>query len=323
MKFVDLFCGLGGASYGALEAGLEPVALIDSEAAFGELVTRNLRPHFKVSDLSVLQDDVIDLVCAADVMLCSPPCQSFSTLKSSNRSFVANDVDDAFLKNIAYLAAEARPANIMIENVPGFAKYSAAHQLRSALEALDYKTTFLVIDAADMGVPQRRRRAILIAGKSQPQLHFVKHKKTVRDAFDGLIDIDTTDLLHQCHRKHSDHVMRRIKAIPKNGGSRSALPKELQLVCHQRTNGYRDVYGRMSWDSIAPTITGGCTNPSKGRFLHPEDDRAISLREAARIQTLPDELCLAGISSIEAKAQMIGNAFPPLFASQLLYQSLN
>lgn len=323
MKFVDLFCGLGGASLGALNAGLTPVALIDSEVIFGKVLSETLRPHFEVSNLSVLKDNVIELVCSADVLLCSPPCQSFSTLKSSNRSFVATEFDDAFLQNIARLADEARPSTIMIENVPSFTRYAEAHRLKFALKALGYKTAFEVVDAADMGVPQRRRRAILVAAKSKPHFQLMKSKKSVREAFHGLVEINTTDPLHQRHRKHSDLVMRRIRAVPKDGGSRSALPPELQLSCHQRSNGYRDVYGRMAWDRIAPTITGGCTNPSKGRFLHPEEDRAISLREAARIQTLPDELCLSGVPSIEAKAQMIGNAFPPQFASQLLYQILN
>lgn len=323
MKFVDLFCGIGGASYGAMDVGLEPVGLVDCEPVFGNLVAESLRSHFKTSDLSVLQDEVIELVCAADVLLCSPPCQSYSSLKSSNRSFVATEIDDAFLKNISTLAAEARPGTIMVENVPAFAKYAEAHKLKSALQYLGYKTTFQVIDASTMGVPQRRRRAILIAGKSQPKLTFDECKRTVRDAFEGLAGINTHDPLHQSHRKHSEHVMRRIRAIPKDGGSRSALPKELQLNCHQKTSGYRDVYGRMAWDQMGPTITGGCTNPSKGRFLHPEEDRAISLREAARLQTFPDDLRLTGISSIEAKAQMIGNAFPPQFASQLLIQTLD
>ena len=140
--------------------------------------------------------------------------------------------------------------------------------------------------------------------------------------FNGLPRLDTVDPLHSYKKKHTDIVMERIRAIPKDGGSRSSLPKRLQLACHAKTTGYKDVYGRMAWGLVAPTITGGCTNPSKGRFLHPEEDRAITLREAARLQTLPDSVLLKNITSQEAKATMIGNAFPPEFIRRLIEANL-
>lgn len=104
-----------------------------------------------------------------------------------------------------------------------------------------------------------------------------------------------------------------IQLIPKDGGSRADLPAEQVLPCHRRTDGYRDVYGRMSWKSVAPTITSGCYNPSKGRFLHPEQDRAITLREAAVLQSFPIDYHFSLSRGREAAAVLIGNALPPEF----------
>ena len=105
-----------------------------------------------------------------------------------------------------------------------------------------------------------------------------------------------------------------IRAIPKDGGSRTALSETLRLKCHTIANGYYDVYGRMRWDDVAPTITGGCINPSKGRFLHPVEDRAISLREAALLQSFPTSYTFSLRRGKYAVAEMIGNALPPIFS---------
>ncbi|MCL6560156.1 MAG: DNA cytosine methyltransferase, partial [Firmicutes bacterium] len=104
-----------------------------------------------------------------------------------------------------------------------------------------------------------------------------------------------------------------IRRIPKNGGSRTDLPEEYRLACHKRCNGFKDVYGRMAWDDVAPTITGGCFNPSKGRFLHPEEDRAITMREAALLQGFPRRYKFPATDNKSAVAWMIGNALPPPF----------
>ena len=105
-----------------------------------------------------------------------------------------------------------------------------------------------------------------------------------------------------------------IRRIPKDGGSRTDLPTDEQLKCHQRLDGFRDVYGRMAWRKPAPTITGGCINPSKGRYIHPEEDRAITLREAALLQGFPKTYYFDMSQGRYPAAQMIGNAFPPKFA---------
>jgi DNA (cytosine-5)-methyltransferase 1 len=123
----------------------------------------------------------------------------------------------------------------------------------------------------------------------------------------------TQDKLHSLPERRSDSVKALIARIPKNGGSRSDLGDEAQLNCHKKTRGFFDVYGRMSWDDVAPTITSGCHNPSKGRFLHPSCNRTISLREAALLQGFPPEYVFDIGHGKEAIALMIGNALPPPF----------
>ena len=117
--------------------------------------------------------------------------------------------------------------------------------------------------------------------------------------------------------------MQMIRRIPKDGGSRTDLPEEDQLDCHKRCNGFKDVYGRMAWSEVSPTITSGCFNPSKGRFLHPEEDRAITMREASLLQGFPRQYKFPAGSGKSAIAMMIGNALPPPFIAAHARRVLN
>ena len=125
---------------------------------------------------------------------------------------------------------------------------------------------------------------------------------------------DINDPLHFA-RNHKQIALERLRHIPKNGGDRFSLPPHLELDCHKGKKNYPDVYGRMRWEDIAPTLTTGCTDITKGRFVHPEDDRAITLREAARLQTFPDDYRFSGNSS--QIAIQIGNAVPMKFVEAL------
>src|SRR5262249_22687834 len=142
----------------------------------------------------------------------------------------------------------------------------------------------------DFGVPQRRRRFIFLAGRfGKPSLAKADAgRKTVRDAIYSLPKPGkSNDKLHDLGEVRSARIASLIKNIPKNGGSRNDLGPQQQLPCHRKCDGFKDVYGRMGWCELAPTITGGCVNPSKGRFLHPSQNRAITLREAALLQSFP------------------------------------
>ena len=137
---------------------------------------------------------------------------------------------------------------------------------------------------------------------------------TVRKAIGGLNRAGASgDELHDLPERRAKRVLQLIREIPKNGGSRADLPAARQLKCHIRQDGFHDIYGRMSWDDVAPTITSGCHNPSKGRFLHPDEDRAITLREAALLQSFPQTYRFPLSGGKEAIALMIGNALPPEF----------
>jgi DNA (cytosine-5)-methyltransferase 1 len=165
-------------------------------------------------------------------------------------------------------------------------------------------------------VPQRRRRFVLIAGEGEriPFSRPVKHRKTVREGFRKLRGRSAADPLQKSQEDRSEKVTRLIGRIPKNGGSRVALGAKSQLKCHRRVDGFHDIYGRMAWDKVAPTITGGFVNPSKGRFLHPTKDRTITLREGALLQGFPVRYTFSTRRGKFPAAEMIGNALPPPFA---------
>lgn len=173
-----------------------------------------------------------------------------------------------------------------------------------------------VKDAQFYGVPQRRRRLILLAGLHGKILFAPRARctRTVRQAFAKLgARRAKRDALHNLPEQRSERVVQIIKRIPKDGGSRADLGDEWQLDCHRRCDGFKDIYGRMSWDNVAPTITCGCCNPSKGRFLHPTEDRNITLREAALLQSFPSDYFFSLDRGKFPAAQMIGNALPPEF----------
>jgi DNA (cytosine-5)-methyltransferase 1 len=162
---------------------------------------------------------------------------------------------------------------------------------------------------------QRRRRLILVAGRGfeVPFALPAKNRRTVRDAIGNMPAAGKSgDPLHDLPEKtRTPRIARLIRDIPKDGGSRHDLPRNRQLNCHRKSDGFYDVYGRMAWDDVAPTITSGCFNPSKGRFLHPTANRAITMREAALLQSFPRNYKFDVSPGKEAIALMIGNALPP------------
>jgi DNA (cytosine-5)-methyltransferase 1 len=187
------------------------------------------------------------------------------------------------------------------------------------LSGLGYNWEYQVLDAADYGVPQHRRRMILLATLRGPAV-FARKSQSSQTVRSSIAHLDrpgqSGDPLHDHPARRSTDVQLLIKRIPRNGGSRLALSKREQLACHRKTDGFRDIYGRMGWDEPAPTITGGCINPSKGRFLHPTQNRAITLREAALLQGFPRRYFFSLKKGTYPAAQMIGNAFPPVFATR-------
>ncbi len=245
-----------------------------------------------------------------------PPCQGFSSVRTRNGSVRPRDDRNDLIYDFLRFARTLRPKTLMMENVPGLIRDRRIRDLRRGLERLGYKIHLEIADASNFGVPQRRRRLILVGSTKGlvPVPARSKLKKTVRDTIAHLPKPGSSgDPCHDVTEERSQRVLDLIRKIPKNGGSRGHLGKRAQLKCHRNFSGFGDVYGRMRWDDVSPTITGGCVNPSKGRFLHPVQNRCITIREAALLQSFPPDYFFSLSRGKYPAAQLVGNALPPEF----------
>lgn len=331
----DLFCGSGSVSAALVAAGFRVAFAVDNDESAKATYTRN-HPltHFFDRDI-----ERVSLVDAKDslrgrplsVLAVCAPCQPFS---SQNRKRSKVDQRAPLVLQALRFAKALAPETIWVENVPGIVRSEAKQQLRAGLSKLGYRFSDPVrVSATNLGVPQRRYRSIFVASKSDLVLEKFEWFRTspsrqspptVRKAFDGLKPLEAgeqcpNDPLHRA-RRHSPITIQRLRAIPKDGGSRAALPESLQLACHRnlQESSFPDVYGRMAWDMPSPTLTTGCTDVTRGRFAHPEQDRAITLREAARLQTFPDSYQFEGTQS--QISRLIGNAVPYEMARQIFFR---
>jgi DNA (cytosine-5)-methyltransferase 1 len=246
-----------------------------------------------------------------------PPCQGFSSMRRRNKKRSMRDDRNNLVLEYLRFVKELMPLSIMMENVPGLVNYTLFKRVVVELRALGYNPMAAPVRIQDYGVPQRRKRLVVV-GSLLGELQVAQptnERVTVRDAIGRLESPgDTNDPVHRIVKVHTPEVMKRIRATPKDGGSRADVP-EFELACHKDAKvGFRDVYGRLRWDDLSSTITGGCLNPSKGRFLHPEEDRAITAREAALLQTFPENYRFPPSVSKSSIALQIGNALPPKFS---------
>lgn len=321
---VDLFAGAGGMTLGLKRAGFNVIAAVEidalacetyranhSDVRLWESDIRKLEPSELLAELG-LKPRQLALVAGC------PPCQGFSTITTLNGKRSVDDDRNDLVLEYGRFVRELRPLAVMMENVPGLAADPRMGELCDLLEELGYpaRKGLRVLNAVDFGVPQRRRRLVMVAADStvvsfaEPSGEHI----TVRQAIEDLPAAGNSgDPLHDIPEKRSPEVFRRICAIPRDGGSRADLGPDAQLKCHQASDGFKDIYGRMAWNKPAPTITGGCVNPSKGRFLHPCENRAITLREAAVLQGFPPNYKFSLSKGKFAAAAMIGNALPPAF----------
>ena len=319
---IDLFSGLGGTSLGLQGAGFRVVAAVELSPLAAESYKLNLR-DVVVWECDIRRVSVRNVMERASLapgelalLAACPPCQGFSTLRTLNGSRQVDDRRNGLLRDVTRFVRVLRPMTVMTENVPGLAADSIFEQFIADLASLGYEVRHEVVDASHYGVPQRRRRLLVVASRlgKPPFGERAPERTTVREALSGLPAAGSSgDALHDMPEHRTRRISAMIRRIPRDGGSRSDLGGEDQLACHTRTDGFRDVYGRMAWDKVAPTITGGCVNPSKGRFLHPDEHRAITLREAAVLQSFPSDYQLSLRKGKYAAAEMIGNALPPEF----------
>jgi DNA (cytosine-5)-methyltransferase 1 len=319
---IDLFSGCGGLSLGLKGAGFTVAAAVEIDGKAQETYRLN-HPNVRLYPQDIRKLDPAKILAEArlkvgelDLLAGCPPCQGFSRLRTKNKMTSVSDDRNDLVEDFLRFIEVMQPKTVMLENVPALAKDARFLGMESRLQALGYQTVVRVLDAADYSVPQRRKRLIMLASRVHTPAVAEKARKriTVRQALKGMTEPEhSKDKLHGLGENRSQKVRDLIALIPKDGGSRNDLPAKYQLDCHQRSDGFRDVYGRIAWDNVAPTITSGCHNPSKGRFLHPGQNRTISLREAAVLQGFPRSYRFDVSHGKESIALMIGNALPPPF----------
>ena len=327
----DFFSGCGGSSKGFQNAGLEPLFALDRDTdavyTFKTNFPRVRALHAKIESFDPACLD--DLLSPTDLSLfcgCAP-CQPF-TRQNTTRVDNKRDSRRSLLASFGEAVAAHEPDYVFVENVPGLQRVagnSTLSRFRRRLESIGYNVCVGVLESQAYGVPQRRRRLVLLASKrSRIELPEPTHGplgktpfSTVRDWISHFPPIEAGE----AHPAVPSHIaanlsplnLRRIMATPAEG-SRADWPEELRLACHTtgEYSGHSDVYGRMRWDAPATGLTTRCISLSNGRYGHPEQNRAISAREAAALQTFPDNFRFSG--SLASQARQIGNAVPVLLA---------
>lgn len=323
---IDLFSGAGGLSAGFHQEGFRVVACVennrDAVATYRESMVRRKSPQTTILETDIRSPDVLQRLRdtlqggTLDVLVGGPPCQDFSParLKSKKCTERVSLVSD-YLR----VLADLRPRVFLFENVPGLLRADeGAHwaTIRRKLGRLRYSVVHKVLNAEDFGVPQRRSRLFVMGWLEGTHSAYAfptpdGPRVTVREAISHLKPLragsgDHNDPNHRA-RAHSAEIVEYMRQIPPGGSWRNCREYRV-LTCHLRHTGHYDVYGRINYDAIGPTITGGCTNPSRGRFIHPTQNRGLTVREAALLQTFPEDWRFSG--GIESASQQVGNAVP-------------
>lgn len=339
VQVIDLFSGCGGMSCGFVLADTTNVSYrllggLDVDKHANATYRRMLKkPAQDLSARDLLKPAAMKAALEAWgyrrdqplVLIGCAPCQGFSShRKKDPRVDERNDLIEVFAK----IAAKLRPDVVVMENVPELlhAKHWAHYKLfKATLARAGYAVRAKLHNAAEFGVPQERYRALVIAARNPRQTHMpepthtTQNFRTVRDAIGALPHLaageaNTADAMHLTS-KHRPDTVALLRAIPPNGGSRSALPPAMVRECHKAVDGFRDVYGRLWWDRPSVAITARCRTPSCGRFTHPDQHRGLSVREAALLQGFPPDWIFEG--PFDDKYKQIGNAVPPLFAKAI------
>lgn len=347
---IDLFCGAGGLSLGLKQSNISVPLGIEINATAAQTYINNLNGHVLQNDIrNITGQEILERlslqVGKLFLLAGCPPCQTFSSLQKDD---VTNDARNSLIFEYTRLTLETRPLFILMENVPGLVNGRGRYIFTQALTELEtsYHVTYDVLNCADYGVPQTRKRLVLhgirndayqLLMQNQPGFKISLPAKThtsnpqqnpnllpwvtagqalQANTLPAISAGQSAPAGYPNHETNglSNINIQRIQYIRTHGGSRNCLPSHLQLPCHQKSNvGYSGVYGIIDITKPAPTMTGGCTCYSKGRYGHPTEDRAISVREAARFQTFPDSFIFYGTKA--QTALQVGNAVPPRLAN--------
>ncbi len=337
LKAIDFFCGGGGMSYGMQKAGIKVLAGIDHEPTCKETYESNIK------DAEFILADVFDLKAPALkkklklkknddelILIGCSPCQFWSIINTDkNKSEKSKNLLVEFRRFVEYF----KPGYVVVENVPGVLRKKEESGLASFIVWLEdnkYKVHFDVHNVVDFGVPQNRKRFTLIANRvSDKEIAPIKRnskKLAVKDIIgkeNGFPKIDSghkdkTNFIHTVSEISTTNK-ERLKLVEKDGGNRFGFAdnEKLQLKCFiGKDDSFRDTFGRLWWSKPSPTITTKFFSVSNGRFVHPEEDRALSLREGASLQSFPKTYKFRG-TSIASIARIIGNAVPPKYAKQI------
>lgn len=347
-KVIDLFCGAGGLSAGLQRAGFTIKTGVDIDKQALHTYKINFRRAVTLQkDIADVTGDELRKLAHIQkddhefLLVGCPPCQGFSSLGKRDPDDIKNQLVFQYVRIIR----ELQPNFILMENVPGMAKNVGKKIFSDIVAQLeeDYHIDKAILNAADFGVPQTRKRLVLhgvrrpvyevlktITGSSEikflPQkTHYQEPEKrkkawvTVGETISGLPpieageSIDNDEVYNHVARKLSGTNIARLAAIRANGGNRQGISAKYELLCHKGENvSYSDTYGILDATKPAPTITAGCTVISKGRYGHPTQNRGLSVREAARLQSFPDTFRFTG--SLTSMSTQVGNAVPPRLA---------
>lgn len=330
IEVVDLFCGVGGLTCGLIQSGLKVKAGFDIEKTCKYPYEFNNKAKFYEKDIrKVTAEDINKCYSknAIKVLAGCAPCQPFSQMsfkyQNDEKTKRENDKRYDLLLEFGRLVKEVQPDIVSMENVPEIRNTKVFEKFLDNLKANGYKVDYKVVYCPDYGIPQNRRRFLLLAAKDGEiklldKTHSKENYVTVRETIGNLPkvacgEICPTDILHQT-AKLSEINLKRIK-LSKPGGSWKDWPEELRCKCHQKNSGqtYTSVYGRMAWDKISPTMTTQFYCYGTGRYGHPEQDRALTLREGALIQTFPIDYQFTEPGkefALKDIAKEIGNAVP-------------
>lgn len=322
---IDLFCGVGGLTHGLIKSGISVRAGIDLDESCKYSYEVNNKAKFITADITNISGKQIQKYWRDNevkVLVGCAPCQPFSTHANKLKN-KEQDKKWYLLYEFKRLIKETTPDIVSMENVTNLSNKQVFKDFVTQLEKLNYNVCYQNVYCPDYGIPQKRRRLVLLASqfgelKLIPPTHKKNEYKTVRDAISHLEPVESgeisiKDKLHFT-TKLSDINLQRIKSSVPNG-TWEDWDKSLQLRCHKKKSGktYKSVYGRMSWDEPAPTITTQFYNYGTGRFGHPEQDRALTVREASILQGFPANYKFVGENQEIVLTRLgthIGNAVP-------------
>lgn len=323
---IDIFCGIGGLTHGLEKVGIPVLAGFDIDSRCEYAYNVNNNSNFHCKDISSLSSEYIKSTYWNDdkikILVGCAPCQPFSNHQNKNRNRTEHKKWN-LLKEFERLVVETQPHIVSMENVPNLKNQKIFHDFVKFLKNEKFYVSFQNVYCPDYGIPQKRRRLVLLASKFK-QINLVQKTHdpskyvTVRNTIVDLAlvesgEIDPHDPLHRTTKLSKVNIDRIKQSRP--NGTWEDWDEELILNCHKKESGksYKSVYGRMSWDEPAPTITTQFYNYGTGRFGHPDQNRALTLREGAMLQTFPKSYKIYNPEipfSISKTAVHIGNAVP-------------